>query len=125
MCYYLDMVIHINNLSQMLVARRNLRNNATPEEDALWQRLKNSQLGHKFRRQHSIGNFITDFYCPAKKLAIELDGKQHLNDKEHDEERNDFLESLGIKAIRFWNEEIKSDINTVIEKIRRELQTTP
>jgi very-short-patch-repair endonuclease len=55
------MVIHLNNLNTLLKARRDLRNNPTPEEDALWQELRNSRLGYKFRRQHSIGNFIADF----------------------------------------------------------------
>jgi len=118
------MIIHINNLNQLLVARRDLRNNATPEEDILWQELRNSKLGFKFRRRHSIKNFITDFYCPLKKLAIEIDGRQHLDNKEHDEERNDFFDSLGIKTIRFWNEEVNKNLNKVIKEIRRELQTT-
>jgi very-short-patch-repair endonuclease len=115
------MVIHINNLNQLLIARRDLRNNATPEEDALWQRLRSSKLGFKFRRQHSIRNFIVDFYCPIKKLAVELDGEQHLDNKEYDRERNDFLESLGIRTIRFWNSEVSKEIEIVVEKIRKEL----
>ena len=65
---------HVNNSNQLLIARRDLRNNATREENDLWLRLKNSNLGYKFRRQHSIGNFILDFYCPDKKLGVEIDG---------------------------------------------------
>ncbi len=115
------MIIHVNNLNTLLEARRELRNNPTREEDALWQYLRNSKLGFKFRRQHSIGNFIMDFYCPAKKLILEIDGGQHLDKKQYDKERSDYLESLGFKVIRFWNEEINKDINEVIEKIKREL----
>jgi very-short-patch-repair endonuclease len=121
LCYYYRMVIHINNLNQLLIARRDLRNNATLEEDALWQKLRSSKLGFKFRRQHSIKNFIVDFYCPIKKLAVELDGEQHLDNKEYDRERNDFLESLEIRTIRFWNSEVNKDIEIVVEKIRKEL----
>ena len=115
------MATHLNNLNTLLDARRDLRNNPTREEDVLWQQIRNSKLGYKFRRQHSIGNFIADFYCPSKKIIIEIDGGQHLDKKEYDRERSDYLESLGFKVIRFWNEEINSEINEVIEKIKKEL----
>jgi len=115
------MTKHINNLNTLLEARRDLRNNPTPEENILWQRLRNNRLGFKFRRQHSIGNFIADFYCPAKKLIIEIDGGQHLNNKEKDSERSNYLESLGFKVIRFWNKEINLEIDTVINKVETEL----
>ena len=105
----------------MLDARRDLRNNPTPEEDILWQSLRSSKSGFKFRRQHSIGNFIVDFYCPAKKLIIEIDGGQHLDKKEYDKERSNYLESLGFKVIRFWNEEVNKEMDSVIEKIKKEL----
>jgi leucyl-tRNA synthetase len=115
------MIKHINNLSTLLEARRDLRNNPTPEENILWQQIRNNKLGYKFRRQHSIGNFITDFYCPARKLIIEIDGEQHLSKKESDNERSNFLESLGFKIIRFWNKEINYEIDKVIKKIEAEL----
>jgi leucyl-tRNA synthetase len=115
------MVIHVNNLNSLLEARRNLRNNATPEENILWQHLRSSKLGFKFRRQHSIGDFIVDFCCPFKKLIIEIDGGQHLNKKECDKERSNYLESFGFKIVRFWNEEVNKDMDKVIEKIRKEL----
>ena len=115
------MSAHVNNLNQLLNARRDLRNNATDEEEILWLRLRNSNIGFKFRRQHSIGNFIVDFYCPLKKLAIEIDGKQHLNNKDHDKERSEYLENLGIKIIRFWNNDINKNFDNVIGKIKEEL----
>ena len=115
------MIKHINNLNSLLEARRDLRNNPTREEDALWQQIRNSKLGYKFRRQHSIGNFIADFFCPVKRLIIELDGSQHLDNKEADQERTRYFESLGIKVIRFWNEEVNKDIDVVVEKIKKEL----
>ena len=116
------MIKHINNLNILLEARRELRNNPTSEEDILQQKLRNSRLGYKFRRQHSIGNFITDFFCPAKKLIIEIDGEIHLNNKEKDYERSNYLESLGFKIIRFWNNEITTEIGKVIKKIETELK---
>ena len=64
----------VNNISALFYRRKELRNNATLEETLLWSKLKHSQLGLKFRRQHSIGGYIVDFYCPAKRLVIEIDG---------------------------------------------------
>jgi very-short-patch-repair endonuclease len=101
--------------------RQTLRNKLTPEEAILWNRLKNNYLGHKFRRQHSIGNFIADFYCATKKLVIELDGSQHLDNTEYDQERTNYFESLGIKVIRFWNGDINKNLNGVLMKIEEEL----
>ena len=78
-------------------------------------------FGYKFHRQHSIGNFIADFYCPTRKLIIELDGSQHLDNQEYDKERTEYFESLGIKVIRFWNNEINNNLNGVLMKIKEEL----
>lgn len=103
--------------------RKNLRNSLTREEAILWNRLKSSYLGYKFRRQHGIGNFIADFYCPTKKLVIELDGSQHLENQEYDRERSDYFESLGIKVARFWNSDVNNNIDGVVMKIREILNT--
>ena len=121
LCYTAAMIRHLNNLNQLLVARRELRNNATKEENAIWLRLKNKNLGFKFRRQHSIGKFILDFYCPIKKLGIEIDGRQHLSNKEYDKERNDYLNSFGVKIIRFSNDKINNDLDEVIMIIQEKL----
>jgi very-short-patch-repair endonuclease len=99
-----------------------LRNKLTPQEVILWNRLKDNHTGYKFRRQHSIKNFIADFYCPEKKLVIEIDGNQHLDNREYDMERTNHFESLGIRVIRFWNNEINTNINGVIMKIKEELK---
>jgi very-short-patch-repair endonuclease len=112
----------IHNTKYLKVARKDLRNNLTPQETILWKRLKNSNSGYKFRRQHSIKNFITDFYCPAKKLVIEIDGGQHIDNKEYDYERTKVFEDLGIKVLRFWNNEINNNIKGVLEKIKSELE---
>ena len=102
-------------------ARKDLRNNITPQELSLWYKLKNKALGYKFRRQHSIGRFIADFYCYEKRLIIELDGSQHLDNQEYDKERTDYFESLNIKVLRFWNNDIDKNMNGVLMKIEEEL----
>ena len=109
----------INNIKNLYYRRKDLRNNGTSEEILLWLRLKNSQFGSKFRRQHSIGGYIVDFYCPSKKLVIEIDGSQHLakENKEYDEIRTKFFEGLDIKVLRFTNKEINHKIEEVIQKI--------
>ena len=112
---------YIHNIGYLRSARRLLRNKLTPEEAILWNLIKNNKLGYKFRRQHSAGNFVMDFYCATKRLAIELDGGQHLDNQEADQERTNYLESVGIKVIRFWNGEIKSNLSGVMMKIGEEL----
>ena len=102
----------------VLKSRRvELRKNQTPQEIILWAHLRGAQMGFKFKRQHSVGPYILDFYCPDKKLAIELDGSQHLTNKEYDQERTDYLLVLGINTIRFWNSEINNNINGVLQEI--------
>ncbi len=91
-----------------------LRKEPTPAERKLWSRIRNDQLGVNFRRQHAIGNYIPDFVCIEKKLIIELDGSQHLEQKEYDEERTKFLNSLGYKVIRFWNHNVMNNMDGVI-----------
>ena len=119
------MIKPINNLKYLQNTRKSLRNNLTLEETILWNILKNNNLGHKFRRQHSIGNYIVDFYCPSKKLIIELDGSQHLDNQEYDEKRSCYFESLRIKVTRFWNNEIKENISGVVMRIEEELYHLP
>jgi len=67
----------LNNLPELAGFRRKLRNALTPAEARLWTLLKRAALGRKFRRQHSVGRYILDFYCPSEKLAVELDGEDH------------------------------------------------
>ncbi len=117
----------INNQKNLKEIRKQLRNNLTPAEAELWKHLQNSKLeGRKFRRQHSIGNYILDFYCPQEKLGIELDGKGHYSDNgfEADEARTEYLNSLNIKIIRFENKEVFEQLEGVLEEIRRNF-TTP
>jgi very-short-patch-repair endonuclease len=96
----------LKNLSYLKDRRRELRNNLTPAEAALWRLLQDSKLnGAKFRRQHSIENYIVDFCCPAAKLVIELDGAVHDNADapEYDYARDEKLKSLGYTVVRFEN----------------------
>src|ERR1700682_1407659 len=82
--------------------RRGMRKKPTPTEDALWQRLRNRQLaGAKFRRQHPVDHFIVDFYCAEAALAVELDGAIHEHTREGDALRQAYLESLGLRFLRF------------------------
>ena len=91
-----------------------LRKESTPAEAKLWSRIRNDQLGVTFRRQHAIGNYIPDFCSPKAKLIVELDGAQHLEQEEYDEERTKYLNSLGYKVIRFWNNDVTNNIDGVI-----------
>jgi len=90
-----------------------LRKETTPAERKLWSRIRNDQLGVTFRRQHAVGNYIPDFYSPKAKLIIELDGSQHLEQEEYDEERTKYLGSQGCKVIRFWNNHVMNNIEGV------------
>ena len=91
-----------------------LRKKSTPAERRLWSRIRDDQLGVTFRRQHAVGNYIPDFCSPKAKLIIELDGSQHLEQEKYDEERTKYLESLGYKVIRFWNNDVTKNIDGVI-----------
>ncbi len=117
----------VNNKPSLKAFRKDLRNNGTPAEATLWLSLKNKQVdGRKFRRQFSVENYILDFYCPSEKLAVELDGADHYTEagSEYDEERTRFLNSRGIKVIRFENKEVFENIDGVLDEIKRSF-TTP
>ena len=112
----------LNNLKLLTPVRKELRNGATETEDILWQQLKGSQLaGRKFRRQHSIGFFVLDFYCPSERLAVELDGTVHdvADVKIYDEERQKAIESLQITVIRFQNTDVIHNISHVLATIQQ------
>ncbi len=99
-----------------------LRKKPTDSEEILWIFLSNKGLcGHKFRRQHPIKGFILDFYCPDKKLAVEIDGKIHDNQREYDLKRQSLLEGLGISFIRFSNDNVMNNIETVLRTIKKKL----
>ncbi len=103
-------------------ARKN-RKNPTPAEICLWQRLRCNALGHKFYRQYVIGDFIVDFLCHDDGLIVEVDGAYHSEPQviENDERRTEFLQSMGYRVLRFSNEEVMFDTDSVIEEIEKEL----
>ena len=97
---------------------KNLRKNQTEAEKLLWKHLKAKQInGHKFRRQHPMGKFITDFICLEKKLVVELDGGQHVLNKEKDIERDKWFYNEGFEVLRIWNNEVFHNINGIMEVI--------
>ena len=106
-----------------LISRaRQMRTSPTPAEAQLWQFLRKQQLGgYKFRRQHRIGAYIVDFYCPQAKLVIELDGEIHNDQKEYDQKRQDDLQALGYTVIRFKNQTVFSEIDSVLATILKSI----
>ena len=97
---------------------RSLRNNSTQAEIKLWKCLRRDQLGCDFHRQKPIGNYVVDFFCPKFKLAIEIDGISHLNKANYDKKRQADLEIIGIKVLKFTDEEVNKNIETVLEVIK-------
>lgn len=108
---------------QALVKAKNLRQEMTDAEKLLWSRIRSKQLLDKqnerlkFRRQVPIGHYIVDFYCHAHKLVIELDGSQHIENKEYDDIRTEFLSQQGIQVIRFWNNDVITNLEGVLSVI--------
>ena len=111
----------VHNLHELIERRRFLRRNATSQERRLWHELRNKKLGYKFRRQHSIGYYIADFYCYEKKLIIELDGDHHSaqGQKEYDDYRDSVLGELGCVLFRIKNEAVDRDVEGVLMKIQQ------
>ncbi len=117
----------IHNRPELKERRRHLRHSLTPAEAVLWKNLQGAQLeGKKFRRQHSVGNYVLDFYCPECRLGIELDGQGHFNSfgSERDFGREEFLRRYNIRVLRFENKGVFKHLQGVLEAIRKEL-TTP
>jgi very-short-patch-repair endonuclease len=100
-----------------------MRHQATPFEVILWRCLSRSQLGYKFRRQHVIGQYIVDFFCPAKGLAIEVDGSTHHD--EVDVMRDADLAKLGIPTLRFSNQDVTRNMEGVLRRIIDQLDSLP
>nr|MDA3812861.1 endonuclease domain-containing protein [Candidatus Cloacimonadota bacterium] len=105
--------------------RRELRNNQTPEEKMLWQKIHKKHLsGIQFYRQYGIGAYIADFYAPSLRLCVEVDGEQHYTKtgEQYDAERDNFMESLNIKVPRFKNELVIEDTDDVVNEIKRAIK---
>jgi len=102
----------------------NLRKQLTPAERKLWAYLRGGKIKRvNFRRQHAIGGYVVDFCTIKKKLVIELDGRQHLEQTEYDEERTKYLESEGYRVLRFWNAQVLNDFEGVIKAIAYSLES--
>ena len=105
---------------QLLEFAKTMRSNATDAENLMWQVLRGKRfMNLKFRRQHVIAPYIVDFYCHEIGLVIELDGSQHGTDDaiEYDAERTKFLEVLGLTVVRYWNHDVLSRTDVVLEDL--------
>jgi very-short-patch-repair endonuclease len=110
----------LHNFPHQKAFRQALRTNGTAAEATLWRALKSAQLGgYKFRRQHGVGPYVLDFYCPAARLAVELDGASHADvvGQAHDTERDVYLRALSIRVLRFENKLIWSNFEGIIHAI--------
>jgi very-short-patch-repair endonuclease len=103
---------------------KHLRKSMTPAEKFLWSKIRMKQLGCWFYRQKPVGEYVADFYCPRAKLVVEVDGGQHFIDEiiEYDKIRNEYMEGLGLRTIRFTNTEVLTNIEGVIEAIESNMQ---
>jgi len=122
------MVSPVYNAKYRKRLRKELRRSTTSVEALLWTCLQRKQLlGRKFRRQESLGRYIVDFYCAECALIIELDGAPHFapNVDEYETERTEYLESLGLRIIRFENKAVHDQIEMVLECIRDAVRNAP
>lgn len=110
----------IHNNEVFKERRKELRKNQTKTEEKLWFELRHEKLGYKFKRQHSIGGYILDFYCPQKKLIIELDGEIHntTEAREYDMVRDKYFTELDYTVLRFLNREVENNVEKVLTAIK-------
>ena len=107
--------MHKRTTPKVFAKAKTLSRNLTPVEEKLWTHLRAHRTGDvHFRKQHAIGHYIVDFCAPRRKLIIELDGSQHLEQEDYDKERTAFLESKGYRVLRFWNNEVMNNIEAVL-----------
>ena len=119
------MTNRLHNVPQLKERRRQLRSSLTPAEALLWNNLQRSQVGaRKFRRQHSVGPYVVDFYCPACRLAVELDGQGHFDStrSDYDVKRMRFLEQNGIRVLRIENRQVFESLEEVLATIQIHLR---
>ena len=103
--------------AEKLQRARELRKEMTPAEKILWQELRGNKLGSHFRRQQVIAGFIVDFYCHSAGLIIELDGDIHQEQQEYDDDRDKILENMGLRVVRYSDDEILQDLPKVLNQI--------
>jgi very-short-patch-repair endonuclease len=115
--------MHKRTTPKIFAHAKELHRNMTPAEARLWAHLRvHRTQGIHFRNQHAIGNYVVDFCSPRKKLIIEIDGDQHLEQVEYDAKRTAFLASQGYRVLRFWNNEVMNDIDGVLHLIELALE---
>jgi len=115
--------MHKRTTPKIFAHAKQLHRNMTPVEAKLWTRLRAHRMKDvHFRNQHAIGKYVVDFCAPRRKLIIELDGSQHLEQEEYDAERTAFLKSKGYRILRFWNNEVINDIEGVLRAIALALE---
>lgn len=117
------MNLHKRTTPKIFRRAKELRREMTPQERKLHAHLRAHRTGDvHFRPQHAIGNYIADFCAPRRKLIVELDGSQHLEQDEYDSERTAFFESKGYRVLRFWNNDVTNNLESVLTEIWSALQ---
>ena len=121
------MINRLYNNTTTKAKRRKLRKNATDAERKVWSILRRNQMGARFVRQYSVGPYVLDFFCPAHRLAIEIDGGQHNEKihKQHDQTRTAYLFKHRIQVLRFWNNEVLQNTEGVWQQIKEGLDRNP
>src|SRR4026209_96197 len=115
--------MHKRTTPKVFGRAKQLHRNMTEAEIKLWRHLRAHRMGDvHFRNQHATGKYVVDFCAPRRKLIIELDGSQHLDQKEYDEKRTRYLEVRGYKVLRFWNRDVMNHIDEVLNVIWNVLQ---
>ena len=115
--------------AETIAFARNLRHDTTDAEQRMWHLLRDRRLGgFKFRRQHPFPPYVLDFYCDAQRLAVEMDGGQHVDDMGRDVRRDGFLRDNGIRVLRFWNDavfkEVETSLGVIWAALHEELPST-
>ncbi|NJK38225.1 MAG: endonuclease domain-containing protein, partial [Oscillatoriales cyanobacterium SM2_3_0] len=110
----------------MTEVAREFRKEPTPSENILWQALRGRKLeGRKFKRQQPIGAFIVDFFCSAERLIVEVDGIVHESQQEADQQRQELLESLGLRVVRVASELVETDLDVALAVVRQAFSPHP
>lgn len=113
-------------MKELLQHARALRRNQTEAEKRLWYRLRAHRFqGVKFKRQKPLGPYIVDFVCVEQRLVIELDGGQHADDTAYDQRRDRWLRTNGYTVLRFWNDQVMTELPAVLEHIEARLTLSP
>ena len=103
---------------------RTLRKNMTLSEILLWREIKGKKLcGYDFHRQKPIAEYVVDFYCPKLKLVIEIDGDSHDGKENADTIRQQKLESMGLTVLRFWDADIRANVDGIVEQLKERIES--